>query len=532
LSDQGRPKPRTAQDAPAIRPAVVDARRARAIPGLSSSELSYGRAMGRMWRGALPIVGLVLSLGAPARAQEIVSAEAPADPPETPPLPPAAPTLPTVAAERYRLENGLEVVLDPTDEDTVAVCVTYHSGASSQQAGWTGLAHLGEHAMFEGSLHAPRHFLDELDALGVLEVNGVTERDRTRYYEVVPREHLERVLFLEADRMAFLLSQLSESRLATQREVVLREREERVDLGGLGLIPGLVASVLYVTPDHPYADLFEHAEDVRAIQLADVQWFLSTHYGPDDATIVVTGGFDRELARASIARWFAPIRRIAAAPSPVTAPEITHVPVERRLVVEAPLRRDQLLVTWPTPAYGSPEHAVLELIAARLDRRLNETLVDEGDATAVDVTQYAYELASELEIDVVTGRGDGTEAALTAIDRELVAMAESLPTPEEIEELVIELTRRDVARIEDGATRAALLGRRARLAPDGHWSLAWDLARWRAVTPEQFREVARTWLPQRRRLVLSLAARRHTPWEGRVVVDISLGPDGQEVAAP
>lgn len=472
------------------------------------------------WGATMGLVGaLLVTCIAETRAQE----------PAWPALPASAPT---VSAQRYRLENGLEVVLDPTGEDTVTVCVIYHSGASFQPPGWTGLAHLGEHVMFGGSPHARRHFLDELDVLGVLDVNGTTERDRTRYYEVVAREHLERVLFLEADRMGFILGAVDEERVRLQREVILREHEERVDLGGLGLVPGLVASVLYATPNHPYADLFEHREDIEALRLPHAQWFLAHHYAPDNATLVVTGGFEEAAAREAIARWFGPIRRIAPAAEPIAPPEIVLVPVERRLVVEAPVRRDQLLVNWPTPPYGAPEHAALELIAAHLENRLQEALLETHLVNDLSVEQEAYELASEFEVSIVTGRGDGTLAALEALDRALLALQDTLLTPAELEALVLEVSEDLLEVLEGNTGRALMLGRRARLAPDGHWSLAWALEGWRSVTPESLREVARAWLPQRRRLVLSLSATRGAPFEGRVVVDLSLGPDGEEVARP
>lgn len=475
----------------------------------------------------------VVPAEAAAPSEEAVSGEA-AVPAEgarpLPGLPIVSSGAPTVSAIRYRLDNGLEVVLDPTGEDTVAVCVIYHAGASSQPAGHTGLAHLAEHVMFEGSSHARRHFLDELDVLGVLSVNGTTERDRTRYYEVVTREHLDRVLFLEADRMAFVLSHLTEAPVRAQREVVLRELEERVDLGGLGLVPGLIASVLYTAADHPYADLFEHRDDIESIQLADVQYFLATHYAPENATLVVSGGFDVETARATILRRFGPIRRVGEAPVPIAPPAIVRLPAERRLVVEAPMGRDELRVIWPTPPEGAEEQAALEMLAVYLEAELDEALLYTHVASAVWARHNAYELASEFEVQITTRRRDGTLASLEAVDRVLTALQTDRLDDEQLAALVVRVYERQVARMESSVERALQLGRRPRLGGGRSWSLADDLARWRAVTPDALREVARTWLPRHQRLVLSLAATRGAPFEGRVVVDLTLGPDGQELA--
>lgn len=482
---------------------------------------------------------VLLSLASDVGAQEVVeSTTSPTEPiapvvaPEPVPPPSPAPPpriLPTEHAERYRLANGLEVVLDPVDEETVTVCVVYHSGAASQPVGYTGLAHLSEHVMFEGSTHAPGHFLDELDMLGVLEANGTTERDRTRYYEVVMREHLERVLFLEADRMAFLLDHLGEGPIRTQREVVLRELEERVDLGGLGLIPGLIATVLYTAPGHPYADLVEHREDIEALRLPHVQWFMSSHYAPENATLVVTGGLELEPTRAMVERWFGPIRRVGEAPTEIPAPEIVRLPHERRIVVEAPLRRDQLRVSWPTPPRGSPEEAALDLIAEHIEERLEDELVATHLATGVWSADIAYEHAGELSVDVITQRRDGTLVALEAIDRALLSLQSAPLTDHEISTLVGRMINAEVARLESGTERALLLGTRVRRAPEGHWSLAWSVERWSAVTPAELQRVALEWLPQRQRLVLSIAATRDAPYQGRVVVDLALGPDGEEI---
>jgi zinc protease len=484
----------------------------------------------------LALVLFLLARAAPVRAQDAPATAASADAPEADPPPPeVAPPepparhadAPTAHAERYVLENGLRVVLDPNDEDTVGVCVTYHVGASAQPAGWTGLAHLTEHVMFEGTPHAPGHYLDQLDPLGPLEVNGTTERDRTRYYEVVPREHLARTLFLEADRMAFVASHVTDRAVELQQQVVLREREERVDLGGLGLVPGLIASVLYVAPGHPYGDLFEHREDIEALHRADIEWFIATHYAPDRATLAISGGFDPVEAHALVERWFGPIGRIAPAPPAPVAPTIAQLALERRLVVEAPVRHDDLRVIWPTPPYGHPVDSALDLVASWLQRRLRSELSGSARATSVDVAQASFEQASEFVIDVEVPRGDGTMFALEAIDRAIADLLARPLGPREVSELARDYASDTLLSLESTTLRVSRLAREIALAPNGQWSLDWDRDRHAAVTPEQFADAVRTWLPLHQRLVLSLAARRDAPWDGRVVVDLSLGPDGE-----
>jgi zinc protease len=433
----------------------------------------------------------------------------------------------THAPERYTLPNGLEVVLDPVpDQNTVAVCVTYHAGARDEPIGHTGLAHLTEHLMFEGTPHAPGNYLEQLDALGAIDRNGITSRDRTEYYEVVPSEQLERVLFLEADRMAFAVSSLRVERLGLQRAIVNRERIERVDLGGLGTIPGLLASVLYPRP-HAYAELEEFREDIDSTQLADVQWWMQTWYAPDTATIAVVGGFDPAQARAAIERFFGPIHRsgprVDPAPTPSLVRQLTH---ERRIVVEAPLSRDRLLVVWPTPPWGEMGDAPLNLAASAIQARLVELLVNTGNALEVTCQQRSYEIASEFEIEIITARSAGTLVALQAIDIAVQEQRDLLMTPAQLSVLHGRWQSSGWWALESLTTRARHVAQHIRNAPGGHWSYDWTVTRYQNVTAEDVRSAARTWLPTNGRLVLSLAATRGAPAEGRVVIDMT--PDGAQ----
>jgi zinc protease len=423
-------------------------------------------------------------------------------------------------AERYTLDNGLSVVLDPMPNlGSVAIAIVYRVGARDQQPGYTGLAHLTEHMMFEGSEHARGHFLDALDAMGATERNGMTERDRTTYYEVVPSEQLERALFLEADRMAFLLPALEESRIANQRAVVLRERSERVDLGGLGIIPGLLASVLYPAP-HPYAELGEHRDDVEALRYEHIAWFIQTWYAPDNATLAVVGDFEPERARIAIERWFGPIRRSGERPQTTPMPTITQLDAERRLVVEAPVHRDELVVVWPTPAWGNPGDAELDLIAMELEGRLERRLVDTGRATAVDVRQGSYDMASEFLVSITTSRGQGTLEALEALDAELEELRTTPPSPTRVATLQRRMILRKIEALESPVFRATQLAIRS--TTGWEWSFAWQRNRYLALDGAALQRSLNDWLPSDRRLVLSLAAVRDAPIEGRVAVDITI----------
>lgn len=268
--------------------------------------------------------------------------------------------------ERYRLANGLEVVLDPLPgRREVTVHVTYHVGIADEPRGWTSLAHLVEHLMFEGSRHVPADaYIPWLERAGSVDRNATTSLDRTEYYQTVPSEQLETVLFLESDRMAYLLSTLTERNVEEQRRVVERERVERRVLSGRGALPAVLAEALY-PEGHPYRDADERPEDLAAIRLAHVQWFVQSYYQPANATLVVSGGFDPALARGRIERWFGAIRRSGPRPARRPTPRI-RLEDETRIVVEAPLTNDELAV--------ASDHATMRVECTVRAERLPETL--------------------------------------------------------------------------------------------------------------------------------------------------------------
>lgn len=432
----------------------------------------------------------------------------------------ATAVLPRVAAQiRYSLPNGLSVVLDALPgRHSVAVVMYVDAGRWDQPEGWTGLAHLTEHLLFQGSPGAPGHTITRLERLGASLINGETSDDWTRYYERVPSAQLETTLWLEAERFAHGLDGLDEEAVDAQRRVLDRERAEREE--GREELWDLVNSILW-PEGHPYGSSQEQQDDVHAVRLADVRWFFQRHYAPDRLTLSLSGGFDPERARGWIERYFGPLRRggIAAAP-PIEEPPTIVMDGERRVLAEARRSNDALYVIWPSPPWGAAGDAELDFLASELHHRLEESLVRSGAALEVRVTQRSRALASTFRVWIVVPRRSGTLGPLEALDREIVALRREVMGEASLTAWRDSWVEGEILRMESSLTRAKSNARRIPSFPNGVWDLEANLARYDRVTAEDVRETARRWLSPDHRLVVSIASRHDAPYEGRIVSDM------------
>ncbi|AKF10950.1 Zinc protease [Sandaracinus amylolyticus] len=422
---------------------------------------------------------------------------------------------------RYELSNGLHVVLDPLPgRDTVTVLVSVDVGRRDQPDGWTGLAHLTEHLLFRGTAAAPGDVSSRLDAWGAIEHNGETSDDFTRYYEVVPRGALERVLWLEAERLAHGMDAVDDAAVEQQRRVVDRERELRT--WGREAVWDLVLGLLYPA-GHPYSRALERRDDVQAIRATHVHSFFQRHYVPARITLVVSGGFDPDPTRAWIERYFAPLRPAGAAtPPPIEVPPPVRFDGERRVLAEAQRADDLLYVIWPSPPWGTASDAALDFVASELEHRLEERIRVAGGALSVDVRQDSGALCSTFEVVVTVPRGQGTLASLEALDAELATMRETPMDARVLDRWRTSFVEGEIMRLDDSLQRAQRLGQRMPAFPGGYFDVGANLERYRAVTADATRDAAREWLPAGRRLVVSIASRREAPIEGRIISELTL----------
>jgi zinc protease len=306
------------------------------------------------------------------------------------------------------LANGLDVIVhEDHHAPLVAVSVWYHVGSKNERPGHTGFAHLFEHLMFEGSAHAPGSFFDPLQRAGA-SVNGSTSTDRTNYYEVVPRGALELALWMEADRMGWLLPALTEARFNTQREVVLNERRQNYENRPYGLAGFAVLQGLY-PPGHPYRwPTIGDPADLGAASVEDARAFFARFYHPANASLAIAGDVNPDDAVRLAAAVFEEI------PPGPPVPALTGVPaVEpgvRQFVIEDRVEHARLYMAWPTAALFAPDDAELDLFAdllangktARLYRQL---VYGQRIVTELAASQGSCELGSVFQIMATAAPG-------------------------------------------------------------------------------------------------------------------------------
>ena len=258
------------------------------------------------------------------------------------------------------LGNGLDVIVHEDHHvPLVAVNVWYHVGSKDEQPGRTGFAHLFEHLMFEGSEHHNKGYFPPLQQAGAL-LNGSTNTDRTTYWEVVPTSAIDLALWMESDRMGFLLPALTRERFETQRDVVLNERRQNYENRPYGFALMAIMAALYPA-EHPYNWMtIGSADDIRAMRLEDVQAFFRTYYHPANASLVLAGDVDTGRAFDLAERYFGEIPT-GAKPRAVTA--AASLDRERRLVLEDRVELARVYLAWHSPAMFARHDAEMDLAA-------------------------------------------------------------------------------------------------------------------------------------------------------------------------
>ena len=354
---------------------------------------------------------------------------------------PATPTttdLQQLAFEKYALPNGLEVILHEDRRlPLVAVDVWYHVGPANEAAGRTGFAHLFEHMMFQGSKHVPgdSHFR-LLEAAGGTGLNGTTNLDRTNYFETLPANQLALGLWLESDRMGYLLDTVDELKLANQQAVVRSERSEGEN-SPYGIVEEAVAHQLFPKGHPYYANVIGSHADIQAANLADVKTFFKQYYAPNNASLAIAGDFDKAEAKRLIEKYFGPLKRGPDVPKvTVKTPPIT---AERRAVVTDRVELPRVYMAWITPAFFAQGDADADALANVLGggnhSRLYKSLVYEKQlAQSVSATQQSAGISSVFQIVATARPGRSADEIAAAIDEELERFRQSGPDDREVEQ--------------------------------------------------------------------------------------------------
>jgi predicted Zn-dependent peptidase len=423
--------------------------------------------------------------------------------------------------EQYKLDNGLEVVLHEDHRTPViAVNIWYHVGSKDEPAGKNGFAHLFEHVMFQGSRHVGEDlFFKYLERSGASDINGSTNDDRTNYFETVPSNQLELALWLESDRMAFLLDHVNQETFASQREVVLNERRQNYENAPYGFVHEFVRRYLF--PDaHPYhRTTIGSPEDLNAATLDDVKSFFRTFYVPNNASLVIAGDLDKARVKELVSKYFAPIVR-GADPPVHKDPAPVDLPGEKRLRVEADVELGRVQVSWVTPPHFAPGDAELdavsEVLSSGKSSRLQKRLVRDLEiAQDVSVSQSSEQLASTFSIAVTLKKGKSPEQALAVVDEELAKLRAAPPGEVELTRARTQLLAQLVFGAERITTRGNLLNTYVQLTGDaGRYEK--EATRYEGLTAADLQRAAATWLPEKKRVVTIVVPTPGAPRAGRL----------------
>jgi zinc protease len=418
---------------------------------------------------------------------------------------------PLVQFETYTLPNGLSVTLSPDHRlPTVGVNLWYHVGGANETPGRTGFAHLFEHLMFQGSKHRPgneQDFAGLLEAAGSSDLNASTWNDRTNYFETLPANRLELALWLESERMAFLLDGLDQTKLETQKDVVRNERRQSVENTPYGKAEVRLVELLFPKP-HPYfgAVIGSH-EDLQAATLDDVKSFFRTFYVPANASLVIAGDFDPAQARALVEKYFGPIPKSAKPPAPAIQTRQIARQVRETLTDDVQLPRIFVGVIAP-PAWSDEGFAfdvAQEILAGGKTSRLYRALVfDRQLAQEVDMATDKSTFGSASEIRVTVKPGHLPAEAEAVLDAELVRLGQTPPSDAELRRAqrnIVARLYRGIERLNGNGSRADILNAMQMWRGDPGF-VNQLVGRYRAVTPAQVQEAARRVLASDARVVL------------------------------
>lgn len=311
-----------------------------------------------------------------------------------------------VAFEQFTLENGLHVILHIDRSDpVVAVALTSHVGSAREKVGRTGFAHLFEHLLFLESENLGKGGLDKMSArIGGSGANGSTSRDRTNYYQTVPKDALEKMIWAEADKLGYFINTVTEPVLAKEKQVVKNEKRQSYDNRPYGHNFSVISKNLYPAT-HPYSwEVIGSLEDLQNATLEDVKSFYNRWYVPNNVTLTIAGDFDAKQTKAWVEKYFGEIKRGEAIPK-MEKQSVTLTETKKLYYEDNFAKLPQLTLTWPSVYEYHPDSYALEVLASYLSKGkkapLYKTLVEDKKLTdAADVLQYNSEIAGQYMLSV------------------------------------------------------------------------------------------------------------------------------------
>lgn len=411
----------------------------------------------------------------------------------------------------FTLPNGLTVILhEDHSVPEVNVNVWYHVGSAREKPGRTGFAHLFEHLLFEGSAHVKEGEFDTLLEAAGGNNNGSTTTDRTNYYETVPSNALDLALFLESDRMGYLLDVVTPKLVDGQRDVVKNERRQNYENAPYGMANLRITELLY-PKDHPYRwPVIGYMEDLTAATHQDVSEFFKKYYAPGNASLVIAGDIDPADARKKVEYWFRDVKPGARVEAMAVPPaELTGVVKET--LTDRLVQLPRLYLVWHTPPLYAPGDGELDILSnvltggknARLYKRL---VYDMQIAQSVSATQISARYGSRYQI-VVTPRPSADPPAQVLerikgiVDEELEKLRQTPPDNRELDRAKNGLEASFLSQMEVASSKADQLN--AYYFGTGNPDyFGEDLARYLALEPNDIQAALRRWLPADRRIEL------------------------------
>jgi predicted Zn-dependent peptidase len=436
----------------------------------------------------------------------------------------------------FTLNNGLRVVVhEDRKAPIVGISVWYHVGSKDEPAGRTGFAHLFEHLMFGGSQHSDTSWFGPMQAMGATDLNGTTNYDRTNYFETVPRAALERALFLESDRMGHLLPAVTQQKLDIQRGVVQNEKRGDDNEPG-GLLQYAIQQTLYPATNPYHHTVIGSMGDLDKASLEVVKDWFRTHYGPNNAVLVLAGDVSEAEAKPLVEKYFGDIP--AGPKSTAAAATVPTLNAKVTSTFHDEVANTTLYRMWAVPGVTAKDTAALDMAAKILgglaSSRLDNQLVREKK-TAVGVSAYLdpHERVGEFTVEATVKPGVDPALVGKQLDAVIAEMVVNGPTAEELQRAKtqdIAGTIRGLESVGGFGGKAVTLARGAVFANDPGFYKK-ELEEEAALTPADVKAATKKWL-SRPVFAFTLAPGKRDPYEeSKLAQDSAVKGGGAHVTA-